>query len=94
MGATAIRILSNGASRCDVPPSTPQAGSLTRRRGKKSLLIRRDATLKILGALHLALFEQPGKDDFFSNLLDSGEDHQPIKRDKRETLLTKKAEPI
>jgi hypothetical protein len=25
--------------------------------------------LRISGALHLALFEQPGKDDFFSNLL-------------------------
>jgi hypothetical protein len=31
--------------------------------------------LRILGALHLALFEQPGKDDFLSSLLDSGEDH-------------------
>jgi len=26
--------------------------------------------LRISGALHLALFEQPGKDDFFSSLLD------------------------
>jgi hypothetical protein len=25
--------------------------------------------LRISGALHLALFEQPGKDDFFSSLL-------------------------
>jgi len=25
---------------------------------------------EISGALHLALFEQPGKDDFFSSLLD------------------------
>ena len=25
--------------------------------------------LRISGALHLALFEQPGKDDFFSGLL-------------------------
>jgi hypothetical protein len=33
--------------RCGVPQSTPLAGSPTRRRGKKSLLIRRDATLKI-----------------------------------------------
>ncbi len=32
---------------------------------QESLLIRRDATLRIAGALHLALFEQPGKDDFF-----------------------------
>jgi len=41
------------------------AGSPTRRRGKKSLLIRRDATLRILGALHPGIFEQPAKDDFF-----------------------------
>jgi len=27
--------------------------------------------LRISGALHLALFEQPGKDDFFSSLLKS-----------------------
>jgi hypothetical protein len=26
--------------------------------------------LRISGALHLALFEQPGKDDFFSSLLE------------------------
>jgi hypothetical protein len=46
------------------------AGSPTRRRGKKSLLIRRDATLRIAcligrrkaaGALHLDVFEQPDK---------------------------------
>jgi len=37
-------------SRCGVPPSTPPAGSPTRRRGKKSLLIRRDPTLRISGA--------------------------------------------
>jgi hypothetical protein len=57
------------------------AASPSRRRGRKSLLIRRDATphpsslrrtakyaslLRISGALHLTLFEQPGKDDFFS----------------------------
>jgi hypothetical protein len=54
------------------------AASPSRRRGNKSLLIRRDATLRIAclkagerlaGALHLDLFEQPGKDDFFSSLL-------------------------
>jgi hypothetical protein len=66
---------------CGVQPSTPPAGSPTRRRGKKSLLIRRDATLRISGApgkrdfaklnLHLALFEQPGKDDFTSSLLEN-----------------------
>jgi hypothetical protein len=33
--------------RCSVQPSTPLAGSPTRRRGKKSLLIRRDTTLRI-----------------------------------------------
>jgi hypothetical protein len=26
--------------------------------------------LRVSGALHLALFEQPGKDDFFSSLVD------------------------
>ena len=57
--------------RCSVQPSTPLADSPTRRRGKMSLLIRRDATLKISGALHLTLFEQPEKDDFFSRLLES-----------------------
>ena len=54
---------------CNVRPSTPLADSLTRRRGKKSLLRRRDATLRISGALRLTLFEQPGKDDFFGSLL-------------------------
>jgi hypothetical protein len=44
---------------CGVPPSTPLADSPTRRRGKMSLLIRRDATLRISGALHLGIFEQP-----------------------------------
>jgi hypothetical protein len=34
-----------------------------------SLLIRRDATLRISGALHLDIFEQPGKCNFFTNLL-------------------------
>ncbi len=34
-----------------------------------SLLIRRDATLRNSGALHLAPFEQPRKDDFFNSLL-------------------------
>jgi len=56
--------------RCSVQPSTPLADSPTRRRGKMSLLIRRDATLRTSGALQLALFEQPGKDDFLSSLLD------------------------
>jgi hypothetical protein len=39
----------------------PPAGSPTRRRGKKTLLIRRDATLRISGALHLDIFDQPEK---------------------------------
>ena len=43
--------------------------SPTRRRGKKSLLIRRDATLRLSGALHLGIFEQPAENDFFSKLL-------------------------
>jgi len=34
------------------------AGSLTRERGKKSLLIRRDAALRVSDALHLGIFEQ------------------------------------
>ena len=58
------RVLSNRASHCGVLPSTPLADSPTRRRGKMSLLIRRDATFRISGALHLAIFEQPEKDDF------------------------------
>ena len=36
---------------------------------QESLLIRRDATLRISGALHLTFFEQPEKDDFFSSLI-------------------------
>jgi hypothetical protein len=39
------------------------------RRGRKSLLIRRDATLRISGALHLGIFEHPGKNHFLSSLL-------------------------
>ena len=34
-----------------------------------SLLIRRDATLRISGALHLGIFEQHAENDFFTNLL-------------------------
>jgi hypothetical protein len=49
---------------CGVRSSTPLAGSPTRRRGKKALLIRRDATLRILDALHLGIFEQPAKRSF------------------------------
>jgi hypothetical protein len=41
---------------------------------QESLLIRRDATLRISGALHLTIFEQPEKDDFFSRLLDRLDD--------------------
>jgi len=41
---------------------------------QESLLIRRDATLRISGALHLTIFEQPEKDDFFSSLLDGLDD--------------------
>jgi len=37
------------------------ADSPTRRRGKMSLLMRRDATLRISGALHPSIFEQPDK---------------------------------
>jgi hypothetical protein len=42
---------------------SPHLSSL-RRTGKYASL------LKISGALHLVLFEQPGKDDVFSSLLD------------------------
>jgi len=41
----------------------PHPSSL-QRTGKHASLLR------ISGALHLALFEQPGKDDFFSSVLD------------------------
>jgi hypothetical protein len=41
---------------------TPLADSPTRRRGEMSLLIRRDTTLRILGALHLGIFDQPVKE--------------------------------
>ena len=58
------RILSNRASCCSVHSSTPLADSPTRRRGNMSLLIRRDATLRISGTLHLGIFEQPGKMSF------------------------------
>ncbi len=68
----AICCVSLTLRRCGVQPGTPLADSPTRRRGKMSLLIRRDATLRISGALHLALFEQPEKDDFFSLLNASG----------------------
>jgi len=33
-----------------------------------SFLIRRDATLKTSGALHLGIFDQPEKNDFFDRL--------------------------
>ncbi len=36
---------------------------------QESLLIRRDATLRMLGALHLDIFEHPADNDFFSNLV-------------------------
>ena len=55
--------------RCGVRSRTSLADSPTRRRGKKSLLIRRDATLRISRALHLGIFEQPAKNDFFSNMI-------------------------
>ena len=34
------------------------------RRGKMSLLIRRDATLRTSGALHLGIFDQPVRNEF------------------------------
>jgi hypothetical protein len=62
-------VSNTGQAYCGVHPSTPLADSPTRRRGKKSLLIRRDATLGISDALQQAIFEQPGKLAFFRNLL-------------------------
>ena len=65
-------VLSNRASRCSDHPSTPQANSPTRRRGKMSLLIRRDATLRISGALSRlwreAFLSSLKKSYFFSRL--------------------------
>jgi hypothetical protein len=67
------RLLKNAHLRRSPHPSSLQrtfkyasADSPTRRRGKKSLLIRRDATLRISGALHLNIFAQPEKILFFS----------------------------
>ncbi len=51
------RLLKNGHLLCFPHPSS------LRRTAKYASLLR------ISGALHLALFEQPGKDDFFSSLL-------------------------
>ena len=56
--------------RYSVYSSTPLADSPTRRRGKKSLLIRRDATPKISGALHLGIFDQPEKNRVFRQALE------------------------
>jgi len=44
------------------------AGSPTRPRGKKSLLIRRDATLKISGALHLTFLNNLTERTFSATL--------------------------
>jgi hypothetical protein len=44
------------------------AASPSWRRGRESLLIRRDATLRISGALHLGIFDHPARNHFFSNL--------------------------
>jgi len=60
----------HGQACCGVQPSTTSSRLTNSPRGKKSLLIRRDATLRISWALYLALFEQPGKDDFFGSLLE------------------------
>jgi hypothetical protein len=53
-----IRLLKNARLR-RYPAASP-----SRRRGKKSLLIRRDATLRISGALHPSIFDQPAKMTF------------------------------
>jgi hypothetical protein len=47
------------------------AASPSWRRGKKSLLIRHDATLRISGALHPGIFEQPAENAFSSKLLET-----------------------
>jgi len=56
-----------------------------RRRGKKSLFIRRDATLRISRALHRRILEQPLKNDSFNKQLDGGTANSGIGR----LLLTK-----
>ncbi len=55
--------------RCSVHSSAPLADSPTRRRGMKSLLIRCDTTLRISGALHRGIFDQPEKNEIFNTLL-------------------------
>jgi len=47
--------------RCGVQPSTPHSSGFR--------LPARSRFGEGRGALHLALFEQPGKDDFFSSLI-------------------------
>jgi hypothetical protein len=73
-------------------PKYASAGSPTRRRGKKSLLIRRDATLRISGALHLGIFEQPAKDEFFSKVLDFKDENYsenaPTEKRHRKKMLS------
>jgi hypothetical protein len=43
-----------------------------------SLLIRRDATLRILGALHLGFFEQPAENDFFGKLPENNSNYSSL----------------
>jgi len=53
----------------DKRPSAAYSGPLTVSRAcQELLLIRRDATLRISGALHLDIFDQPGRNEFFSGL--------------------------
>jgi len=61
MAAKTTKILSNRASPCGVQPSTPHSSGFR--------LPAHSRFGEGRGALHLALFEQPGKDDFFSSLL-------------------------
>ena len=50
-------------------PSAALSGRLTVSAAwQESLLIRRDATLRISGALHPSIFDQPVKNDFFNRL--------------------------
>jgi hypothetical protein len=61
--------------------SCPLAGPSSLRR-----TVKYASLLRISGALHLALFEQPAKDDFFSTL----QNHYTLKFESRSTKKSKK----
>jgi hypothetical protein len=55
--------------------------SLLRRTPKYASLLR------ISGALHLGIFEQSAKNDFFSKLLDTGVNRSEFQIEKRKALI-------